>query len=132
MAKDGGIRSRSSAFRQSAIIEVRDARVHNLKSIDVDVPLHELVGIAGVSGSGKTTLVLESLIPGLQAQLAGGVLPPHVKKLEAPAIERVDLVDATPIGVNVRSTVATYSGVLAKNSVARIYTRAQARSCALF
>ena len=68
--------------------------------------------ILGVSGSGKTTLVLESLVAGLKASLAGTTLPGHVLSVDAPGIARVDLVDATPIGVNVRSTVGTYSGVL--------------------
>lgn len=41
-----------------AYIEVRGARVHNLKNIDVDIPLHKIVGVAGVSGSGKSSLAL--------------------------------------------------------------------------
>ena len=68
--------------------------------------------MTGVSGSGKTTLVLESLIPGLQAAIGGSRLPSHVLDVDAGDLKRVNLIDATPIGVNVRSTVATYSGVL--------------------
>ncbi len=94
------------------LIRLETDAIHTVKPLSVDIPQGRLTVVTGVSGSGKTTLVLESLIPGLRAQLAGGALPPHVRKVEAPAIERVDLVDATPIGVNVRSTVATYSGVL--------------------
>lgn len=68
--------------------------------------------VTGVSGSGKTTLILESLVPALAAYASGRPLPTHVSVLDAAEIARVDLVDAAPIGVNVRSTVATYSGVL--------------------
>ena len=70
------------------------------------------MAVTGVSGSGKTTLVLESLVPALKASLTGRRLPAHVVSFDAPDIKRVDLIDATPIGANVRSTVATYSGVL--------------------
>lgn len=86
--------------------------MHNLKNIDADVPLHELVAIAGVSGSGKTTLILESLVPALQAQFTGKKLPPHVISCDAFGIKRVNLIDSSSIGANVRSTVATYAGVL--------------------
>lgn len=71
-----------------------------------------MTAITGVSGSGKTTLILESLIPALRAALDDGKLPPHVRKVEAGPIKRVHLIDATPIGANVRSTVATYSGIM--------------------
>ena len=92
-------------------IQIRGARVHNLKNIDVDVPLNKIVGIAGVSGSGKTTLILESLVPALAAKTSGAALPAHVKDVQAVGIGQVKLIDATPIGINVRSTVATYAGV---------------------
>ena len=83
-------------------IKVRGARVHNLKNVDV---------ITGVSGSGKTTMVLESLVPALEALCYGKRMPDHVKKIEAGGIHQVKLIDATPIGVNVRSTVATYANM---------------------
>lgn len=86
--------------------------LHTVHPLDVAFPRGRLSVVTGVSGSGKTTLVLESLIPAVQAQLDGHDLPAHVRAVEASGIERVDLVDATPIGVNVRSTVATYSGVM--------------------
>lgn len=86
--------------------------IHTVKPLVIDVPIGRLTAVTGVSGSGKTTLVLESLIPGLQALFARGELPAHVKKIDAGGIERVHLIDATPIGANVRSTVGTYSGVL--------------------
>ena len=67
--------------------------------------------ITGVSGSGKTTLVLESLVPGLDAVIHGKKLPEHVRDVAADGISQVKLIDATPIGINVRSTVATYANV---------------------
>ncbi|MGQ4366011.1 excinuclease ABC subunit UvrA [Streptomyces sp. SAS_272] len=86
--------------------------LHTVHALDVDIPRGRLTAVTGVSGSGKTTLILESLIPALQAEAAGRALPDHVAAVDAPAITRVNTVDATPIGVNVRSTVATYSGIL--------------------
>ncbi|MCX5262549.1 excinuclease ABC subunit UvrA [Streptomyces sp. NBC_00199] len=86
--------------------------LHTVHALDVDIPRGRLTAVTGVSGSGKTTLILESLIPALQAKAAGRALPDHVAAVDARAITRVNTVDATPIGVNVRSTVATYSGIL--------------------
>ena len=86
--------------------------LHTVHALEAEIPQGRLTAITGVSGSGKTTLVLESLVPGLQAAASGGPLPAHVARLDAPGIGRVNVVDATPIGTNVRSTVATYSGVL--------------------
>lgn len=85
--------------------------IHTVKALEVDIPKGRLTVVTGVSGSGKTTLVLESLIPGLQASIAGKPLPKHVKTANACGIEQVKLIDATPIGINVRSTVATYANV---------------------
>ncbi|MDX2548623.1 excinuclease ABC subunit UvrA [Streptomyces sp. WI04-05B] len=86
--------------------------LHTVHALDVDIPQGRLTAVTGVSGSGKTTLILESLIPALQAKVAGRALPDHVAVVDAQTITRVNTVDATPIGVNVRSTVATYSGIL--------------------
>ncbi len=86
--------------------------LHTVQALDLDLPKGRLIAVTGVSGSGKTTLILESLIPALKAKTAGQPLPGHVEAAEAPGVQRIDLIDATPIGVNVRSTVATYSGVL--------------------
>lgn len=86
--------------------------IHTVHPLSVDVPVGQLTAVTGVSGSGKTTLVLESLVPAIQAHIAERALPDHVKAVDPAGIKRVDLVDATPIGVNVRSTVATYSGVM--------------------
>lgn len=67
--------------------------------------------VTGVSGSGKTTLILESLVPGLEAAANGARLPEHVRAVEAEGVRQVKLIDAVPIGINVRSTVATYANV---------------------
>lgn len=80
-----------------------------------------LTVVTGVSGSGKTTMVLESLIPAIESQIKGEKLPPHVKSLDAEGITQVKLIDATPIGINVRSTVATYAGV--HNELRKVYAR---------
>lgn len=98
-------------FAEGAI-RLQTGAIHTVQPLEARIPQGRLTCITGVSGSGKTTLVLESLVDGLKAQLAERALPGHVVEVDAPGIARVDLVDATPIGVNVRSTVATYSGVL--------------------
>lgn len=93
-------------------LRLETGAIHTVQPLEVRIPKGRLTVVTGVSGSGKTTLVLESLVLGLKAALAGRTLPGHVRDIDAPGINRVDLVDATPIGVNVRSTVGTYSGVL--------------------
>ena len=92
-------------------IHLSTGPIHTVKPLEVDIPKGRLTVVTGVSGSGKTTLVLESLIPALQASVSGGKLPDHVKKIEADGIRQVKLIDASPIGINVRSTVATYANV---------------------
>ena len=92
-------------------IHLATGPVHTEKPLAVAFPKGRLSVVTGVSGSGKTTLVLESLIPGLMAQMAGGPLPPHVHSVDGGGITQVKLIDATPIGINVRSTVATYADV---------------------
>ena len=85
--------------------------IHTVKPLAVEIPKGRLTVVTGVSGSGKTTLILESLVPALAAQTSGGRLPAHVRRLDCDGIQQVKLIDATPIGINVRSTVATYANV---------------------
>lgn len=101
---------REKLFDQGTI-RLSTGAIHTVKPLTVAIPKGRLTVVTGVSGSGKTTLILESLVPGLEALTAGRRLPPHVLSLEAQGIRQVKLIDATPIGVNVRSTVATYAGV---------------------
>lgn len=102
-------------------IHLESTGLHTVKPFSVDVPRGRLVAVTGVSGSGKTTLVLETLVPALAAAASDEALPSHVTALEADGIKRANLIDATPIGVNVRSTVATYCGVL--DDLRRAYAR---------
>ena len=92
-------------------IRMTTSQLHTVKPLDVDIPRGRLVAVTGVSGSGKTTMVLESLIPALKARSAGEKPPDHVRSIDADGIERANLIDATPIGANVRSTVATYADI---------------------
>ena len=92
-------------------IRLATAALHTVKPLEVRIPKGRLTVVTGVSGSGKTTLILESLIPALEAATRGAKLPEHVRAVDAPGIGRVKLIDATPIGINVRSTVATYANV---------------------
>ena len=92
-------------------IHLSTSEIHTVKPLEVDFPKGRLIAVTGVSGSGKTTMVLESLIPALEASIRGKQLPKHVKSVSADGIAQVKLIDATPIGINVRSTVATYADV---------------------
>lgn len=95
--------------------------IHTVRPLEVDIPKGRLTVVTGVSGSGKTTMVLESLIPGLEASLQGATLPAHVKQISAEGIAHVKLIDASPIGINVRSTVATYANV--HDELRKIYAK---------
>ncbi|MCI6143240.1 MAG: excinuclease ABC subunit UvrA [Subdoligranulum variabile] len=101
---------KNNLFAEGCIHLSTDA-IHTVQPLEVDIPKGKLTVVTGVSGSGKTTLILESLVPALAANTAGRPLPPHVKAVQAEGIEQVKLIDATPIGINVRSTVATYVNV---------------------
>ena len=86
-------------------------KIHTVKPLRVDIPKGKMTVVTGVSGSGKTTMILESLVPALDAKTKGAKLPDHVKMIDAPDISRVKLIDSTPIGINIRSTVATYANI---------------------
>ncbi len=109
-------------------IHLSTGALHTVKPLEADFPKGKLTAITGVSGSGKTTLILESLIPGLEAAIAGTPLPEHVRSVSAEGIERIKLIDATPIGINVRSTVATYAGV--HDELRKLYARSPAAKAA--
>ena len=101
---------KSDLFAEGRIHLSTDA-IHTVHPLEIDIPKGRLTVVTGVSGSGKTTLILESLVPALAASTVGRPLPSHVKAVTAEGIEQVKLIDATPIGINVRSTVATYANV---------------------
>ena len=92
-------------------IKLSTSAIHTVQPLEVAIPEGKLTAVTGVSGSGKTTLILESLVPALAAKIKGEPLPPHVRAIKAPGIDEVKLIDATPIGMNIRSTVATYADV---------------------
>ena len=102
-------------------IHLSTSQIHTVQPLEVDFPKGRLIAVTGVSGSGKTTMVLESLIPALEASVKGEKLPPHVRGISAEGIAQVKLIDATPIGINVRSTVATYADV--HDELRKVYAR---------
>ena len=104
-------------------IHLSTSQIHTVKPLEVDIPKGRLTVVTGVSGSGKTTLVLESLIPALDANISGHALPEHIRDVSAEDIRRIKLIDATPIGINVRSTVATYAGV--HDELRKLYAKSE-------
>ena len=104
-------------------IHLSTSQIHTVKPLKVDIPKGRLTVVTGVSGSGKTTLVLESLIPALDATINGHALPEHIRDVTAEGIRRIKLIDATPIGINVRSTVATYAGV--HDELRKLYAKSE-------
>ena len=104
-------------------IHLFTSQIHTVKPLEVDIPKGRLTVVTGVSGSGKTTLVLESLIPALDATINGHALPEHIRDVTAEGIRRIKLIDATPIGINVRSTVATYAGV--HDELRKLYAKSE-------
>ena len=104
-------------------INLSTSQIHTVKPLKVDIPKGRLTVVTGVSGSGKTTLVLESLIPALDANISGHALPEHIRDVSAEGIRRIKLIDATPIGINVRSTVATYAGV--HDELRKLYAKSE-------
>ena len=117
-------RAEKDALFDLGRIHLATGAIHTVRPLEADLPKGRLTVVTGVSGSGKTTLILESLIPGLQAAIAGQKLPGHVRAVTAPGIGQVKLIDATPIGINVRSTVATYAGV--HDELRKIFARSPA------
>ena len=107
------LRSRAAQNKifENGAIHLSTSQIHTVKPLDVDIPKGRLTVVTGVSGSGKTTMVLESLVPALEAGIAGTTFPEHIREIRSDGIAHVKLIDATPIGINVRSTVATYAGV---------------------
>ncbi len=102
-------------------IHLSTKEIHTVKPLEVEIPKGRLTVVTGVSGSGKTTLILESLVPALEAITRGKRMPDHVTDILAEGIEHVKLIDATPIGINIRSTVATYANV--HDELRKLYAR---------
>lgn len=126
------LKAKSSVIRTQAAekevfaagrIHLETGAIHTVKPLAVDIPKGRLTVVTGVSGSGKTTLILESLVPGLSAATSGQKLPEHVLNVQADGIRSVKLIDATPIGINVRSTVATYANV--HDELRKIFARTE-------
>ncbi len=122
----GSAAARRSRCTQAELFSLGSIRLstdalHTVKPLEADIPKGRLTVVTGVSGSGKTTLILESLVPALSALTAGTKLPDHVRSVAAEGIEHVKLIDATPIGINIRSTVATYANV--HDELRKIYAR---------
>ncbi len=110
------------ALFANGTIHLSTSQIHTVKPLEVDIPKGRLTVVTGVSGSGKTTMVLESLVPALEAKIGGSPLPAHIRSIDADGIAHVKLIDATPIGINVRSTVATYAGV--HDELRKLYAKA--------
>ena len=113
-----------AAMFEEGSIYLSTGAIHTVKPLEIQIPKSRLTAVCGVSGSGKTTMILESLVSGLQAQLVEKPLPDYVKTLRADGIRHVKLIDATPIGINVRSTVATYAGV--HDELRKLYSKTPA------
>ena len=135
-AERAGARERGAAGKSAAeifaagTIRLATAPIHTVKALDLALPKGRLTAVTGVSGSGKTTLILESLVPALEAAASGGKPPEHARAVDAAGITRVRLIDAAPIGVNVRSTVATYADV--HDELRKVFARtkdAKERGC---
>ena len=120
-AKEESLRPLRSLRQKDTEIKLSTSAIHTVQPLEVSFPKGKLSVVTGVSGSGKTTLILESLVPGLAAQIGKHALPAHVRALSAPGIAQVKLIDATPIGINIRSTVATYANV--HDELRKIYAR---------
>lgn len=111
----------SDKIFENGTLHLSTNQLHTVKPLEIDIPKGRLTVVTGVSGSGKTTMVLESLVPALEAMIGGHKLPAHIRGINAEGIRHIKLIDATPIGVNVRSTVATYAGV--HDELRKLYAR---------
>ena len=118
--KEREIIAKEDIFKLGKISLSTDS-IHTVKPLSIEIPKGRLTTITGMSGSGKTTLILESLYPAIKAKLKNVTMPSHIKELKADWVNKIDLIDATPIGNNVRSTVATYSGVF--DDLRKLYGR---------
>lgn len=114
---------RKSGLFDFGSIRMRTGVIHTVQPLEVVFPKGRLSVVTGVSGSGKTTMVLESLIPALKALNGAGAMPGHVLEIEAEGISQVKLIDATPIGINVRSTVATYANI--HDELRKVFARSE-------
>ena len=123
LAEENSDRLRPTPFDiwSDGVITMKTSQIHTVKPLEVKIPKGRLTVVTGVSGSGKTTMVLESLIPAVNASVNNEKLPKHVVSVDAPGIKQIHLIDSTPIGANVRSTVATYAGV--HDELRKIYAR---------
>ena len=121
LAKTARTRLHKEISKNTGAIHLRTRAIHTVKPLEVTIPRGKLTVVTGVSGSGKTTLILESLVPALEAFTSEKKLPDHVRGIEAEGIQRVKLIDATPIGINVRSTVATYANI--HDELRKIYAK---------
>ena len=104
-------------------IQLKTTQIHTVKPLQVEIPKGRLTVVTGVSGSGKTTMVLESLVPALEAMIGGKKSPEHIVNIDAEGIKQVKLIDATPIGINVRSTVATYANI--HDELRKVYAKTE-------
>lgn len=114
-------RSKKEDIFENGKIHLSTGCIHTVKPLEIDIPKGKLTVVTGVSGSGKTTMVLESLVPAIENMILEKKLPEHILNVEAKEIKQIKLIDATPIGINVRSTVATYANI--HDELRKIYAK---------
>ena len=114
-------RSKKEDIFENGKIHLSTSYIHTVKPLEIDIPKGKLTVVTGVSGSGKTTMVLESLVPAIENMILEKKLPEHILNVEAKEIKQIKLIDATPIGINVRSTVATYANI--HDELRKIYAK---------